>query len=116
MSTPDQLPPCPHAVLRVLFLASPRLTSDDMAAACRMTKGDASDLVEGLAGFTALDALLVSRWLGTTPEFWLDMQQRRDLALARAEKQPSIDQVSPDPRAVQIAAVLDPNLAEAADR
>ena len=44
-----------------------------------------SDIVHGRRSITADSALRIGRALGTTPEFWLNLQRMYDLDIARAK-------------------------------
>ena len=46
-----------------------------------------NDVVLGRRGVTADTALRLSAFIGTTPEFWLNLQSRYDLDMARAKKE-----------------------------
>lgn len=45
-----------------------------------------NELVRGKRGVTAQTAGLLAQSLGTTPEFWLNLQANHDLALAHPKK------------------------------
>ena len=45
-----------------------------------------NELIRGKRGVTAETAWLLAQALGTTPQFWLNLQSSRDLALARPKK------------------------------
>lgn len=42
-------------------------------------------IINGQRGITADTALRVGHWLGTTPQFWLNLQQLYELRLAESE-------------------------------
>lgn len=42
-----------------------------------------NDIIHGRRGITADTALRLSAYFGTTPEFWINLQSRYDLKLAR---------------------------------
>jgi addiction module HigA family antidote len=42
-------------------------------------------IINGQRGISAETALRLGHWFGTTPEFWLNLQNIYDLRLARAE-------------------------------
>jgi addiction module HigA family antidote len=43
-------------------------------------------IINGQRGVTADTALRLAHWFGTSPEFWLNLQTRHALRLARREK------------------------------
>jgi addiction module HigA family antidote len=47
--------------------------------------------VRGRRGITADTALRLSRYLGTTAEFWLNLQKSYELRVARQTRQKDID-------------------------
>ena len=50
-----------------------------------------TEIVRGRRGISADTALRLSRWLGTTPKFWLILQQAYDLEVAIKEHGEEID-------------------------
>lgn len=44
-----------------------------------------NELVRGKRGVTSETAWMLAQALGTTPQFWINLQTARDLALARPE-------------------------------
>lgn len=46
------------------------------------------DIVRGRRGITADTALRLARYFGTTPQFWLNLQTRYELDVARASDLP----------------------------
>ncbi len=77
-------PPGPGDVLRTDYIAGRGLTQDRLAAALGVSRITVNQLLNDRRNVTAEMALRLSRVLGTTPEFWLDLQ--RDLDLYRAHR------------------------------
>ena len=50
-----------------------------------------TEIVRGRRGISAVTALRCSRWLGTTPKFWLNLQQAYDVEVAVKEHGEEID-------------------------
>jgi len=44
-----------------------------------------TEIIRGRRGVTADTALRLAAWLGTTPEFWLNLQRNYDLKMAEME-------------------------------
>lgn len=44
-----------------------------------------SAIIKGERSITADTALRLARWMGTTPEYWLNLQRNYDLRLAQQE-------------------------------
>jgi addiction module HigA family antidote len=62
----------------------------EAASRLGVTRSDLSRILNGRAGVTASMSLRLSAALGTSPDFWLKMQVRRDLWVAEKAKQPKI--------------------------
>ena len=50
-----------------------------------------NDIVHAKRGVTADTALRLATYFGTTPEFWLNLQSRYDLKMARQKLWPEIE-------------------------
>jgi addiction module HigA family antidote len=71
-----------------------------LAKALAVDAARLNEIVRGRRGITADTALRLSRYLGTTPEIWLNLQSRYELEVARQAKQKDIDRaVKPRRRA-----------------
>jgi addiction module HigA family antidote len=57
----------------------------EWAARCRVTRATLSRILNGHGGIRAGMSLRLSAALGTSPEFWLKMQEQYDLWHARKE-------------------------------
>lgn len=79
-------PAHPGEVLRELYLTPLHLTVTGAAAALGVTRKAFSELINGKSGVSVEMALRLSRAFRTTPEYWLNMQQNYDLALAIPKK------------------------------
>jgi addiction module HigA family antidote len=76
-------PPHPGEVLRRRFLESRGISQ---SALCRHIGEDSSNLsavIKGRRRITPENAWLLGWALGTTPEYWLELQNRHDLWRAR---------------------------------
>jgi len=72
----------PGEILREEFLLPLGLTTRDLAAALHLEPGCLDSVVAGREPLTAEIALRLSRYFGTTPEFWMNLQLRYDLESA----------------------------------
>lgn len=54
-----------------------------LARALGVPKNRISQIINGDRGITADTALRLARWMGTTPEYWLNLQMLYDLRLAQ---------------------------------
>ncbi len=82
----------PGEVLKEEFLLPLGLTANALAMALRVPATRIGDILNERRGITADTALRLSRYFGTTPEFWLNLQQSYDLTRAVAEHGEQINQ------------------------
>lgn len=75
----------PGEVLVSEFLAPQGLSPSRLARAAGLSGSRAYALVRGELNITARMALRLSLALGTTPEFWMNLQSHYDLELARTD-------------------------------
>jgi addiction module HigA family antidote len=66
------------------------LSQAAMARAIGVSPMRISHLVKGTRPVTAKPALLIGRALGQTPQYWLNLQARYDLAIAEASLRPRL--------------------------
>ncbi len=72
-------PAHPGEILRGLYLEPLDLTVTDAAKALAVTRKALSELLNGKTGISTTMAIRLSKAFGTTPEFWLNLQQNFDL-------------------------------------
>jgi addiction module HigA family antidote len=81
----DRLPPMhPGEMLREEFLLPLSLSSGKVAKAAGIPRTRIERIVREETGITADTALRLGKVLGTTAEFWLNLQARYDILMARA--------------------------------
>ena len=84
-----ELPPLhPGEVLREEFLKPLRLTAYSLAAAIDVPRTRIERLANGKGGITADTALRLGLYFGTSAEFWMNLQSRYDLKMARRHLKP----------------------------
>jgi len=88
----------PGEVLREEFLVPLGLSANGLAMALRVPATRIGEIVREKRGITADTALRLARYFGTSPEFWLNLQQAHDLSLAQRTVGDSIAR-EVDPRA-----------------
>ncbi|WP_448191024.1 HigA family addiction module antitoxin [Azospirillum sp. sgz301742] len=88
----------PGEVLREEFMAPLGISANGLAIALRVPATRIGEIVREQRGITADTALRLARYFGTSPEFWLNLQQAHDLSLARQTVGDSIAR-EVDPRA-----------------
>ena len=72
-------PTPPGEVLQEEFLAPMRLSQAEAARRMRMSTNRLNELIGRKRGVTAETALRLARLLGTSPDFWLNLQMSADL-------------------------------------
>jgi len=80
----------PGEILNDEFLKPLGITVNALALALRVPSNRLYAIVEGERGISADTALRLSRYFGTTPEFWINLQTRFDLENAKAQLEDQI--------------------------
>lgn len=88
-------PPRVSDVLRAHFLTIEGITQDRLAQAMGVSRHSINELMNDRRSITAPMALRLARVLGTDPEFWLNLQQARDLFEARRESADEVARLAP---------------------
>jgi len=65
------------------FLRPMGLSQRDLAEAIRVPYQRVNELVNGRRGVTPSTALRLAKYFGTSPDFWMSLQQRWDLHQAQ---------------------------------
>jgi addiction module HigA family antidote len=73
----------PGEMLKEEFLAEYGLSQNQLAKAIGISPNRITDIVNNRRRITADTALRLSLYFGNSPEFWLNLQSRYDLKLAR---------------------------------
>jgi addiction module HigA family antidote len=90
----------PGEVLREEFMEPLGITAYALAKACQIERPRLERIVREQQGVTADTALRLSKYFGTTPEFWMNLQTRYELEDARAEIGDDLEEIEPPKRAV----------------
>ena len=72
----------PGEILQTEFLDPMNITQSELAERMGVGRMRISELVRGQRAITAETAILLSRTLGTTARFWMNLQTAHDLAKA----------------------------------
>ncbi len=72
-------------ILREEFLAPLEMSANRLAIALRVPANRITEILNGKRGVTAETALRLARFLGTTPEFWLNLQQAYEIRRVEQE-------------------------------
>ena len=93
----DREPTHPGEMLLHEFLEPLGLTQRDLADGIHVPYQRVNELVRGKRGVTPSTALRLSKFLGTSPDFWLNLQQRNELwkALNTPKRRTRIEKARP---------------------
>jgi addiction module HigA family antidote len=80
-------------VLSLEYLEPLGLTPYAVAKACRVPRTRIERLARGETPVSADTALRLSRYFGTTPQFWMNLQANYDLAIASQDTE--LAQIAP---------------------
>lgn len=78
----ERTPIHPGEIIAEDVLLELGISAKQLAEALDVPSNRISEIVRGRRSITADTALRLARWLGTTPEFWLNLQQAYDLEAA----------------------------------
>jgi addiction module HigA family antidote len=82
----------PGEVLQEEFLQPLGITSYRVSQETGLPQSRLSEIINGRRGVSADTALRLARYLGTTPDFWLNLQIAHDLEEARRTSGRKIDE------------------------
>ena len=85
----------PGEILREEFLKPLRMTPYELAKRLRVPVPRINDIVLEKRGITADTALRLARFLGTSPEFWMNAQSFYEVRKALTKLRGELDQISP---------------------
>jgi antitoxin HigA-1 len=89
---PHLLPPVhPGEVLREDVLKPLKMSVNQLAKALAVDAARFNEIVRERRGITADTALRLARYLGATPEFWMNIQVRYELETAARAKRKQIE-------------------------
>ena len=92
----ERQPIHPGEILAEDVLAELGMTGRELARELNVSPNRVSEILRGRRAITADTALRLARWLGTSPQMWLNLQQAYDLEVAERELGPAIElEVSP---------------------
>ena len=86
MRPKTRVPTHPGEILREDFLRPLGHSPATLAAHLRLSRRSVSEIVRGKKSVSPRTAWLLSQALGTTPEFWLNLQIAHDLAAKRPKR------------------------------
>ncbi len=91
----DREPTHPGEMLLQEFLLPLGMTQRDLATAMRVPYQRVNEVVRRRRGVTPSTALRLSKFLGTSPDFWMSLQLRWDLYHAQRAEAEQINSIQP---------------------
>ncbi|NOX61647.1 MAG: HigA family addiction module antidote protein [Chloroflexi bacterium] len=91
----NRKPSHPGEVLREEFLQPLGITQRELADAIHVPYQRINELVNGKRGVTPGTALRLAKYFGTTPGFWMNLQQRWDLYRAQQKEAFLLETIEP---------------------
>ena len=85
----------PGLMLREDYLEPLGLTAYKVAKGTGLTPIHISELLRGERNVTPLTSLLLGKYLGMSPRFWLNLQNRHDVIEAQRTQQDRLERVKP---------------------
>ncbi len=85
----------PGEILQKEFLEPLGITAYRLAKAVGVQQTRISLILKEQRGISADTALRFSKFFGTTPEFWMNLQKEYDLRKVRMEKKEALDRIMP---------------------
>jgi addiction module HigA family antidote len=87
MTPENRIPTHPGEILLEEFLKPMEITQVLFAKHLGIPTQRINEIIKGKRGVTPDTAWLLSQALGTTPQFWLNLQIQHDLALQKPKRQ-----------------------------
>jgi addiction module HigA family antidote len=85
----------PGEILREEFLKPLGMSAYELAKRLRVPVPRVNDIVLERRGISADTAVRLSRFFGTTDQFWLNLQSAYELSCVKAEKSEDIELIKP---------------------
>jgi antitoxin HigA-1 len=82
----SRTPTHPGEMLLEEFLIPMKLTQRDLAGAIHVPYQRVNDIINGRRGITPSTALRLAKFFGLSPDFWMNLQFRRELYFAQKEE------------------------------
>lgn len=91
----DRVPTHPGEMLLEEFLQPMGLTQSELAKAIHVPYQRVNELVNGKRGVTPSTALRLARFLGVSPDFWMNLQQRWDIFHTQKKESTQLKKIRP---------------------
>ena len=85
----------PGEILQEEFLIPMGISAYKLSKSIGVQQTRISLILKGERGITADTAMRLSKYFGTTPEFWMDLQREYDLRKVKSEIKEIIDNIVP---------------------
>ncbi|WP_433599809.1 HigA family addiction module antitoxin [Nocardia sp. CA-135953] len=96
MTTTTPLPPIsPGEILAEEFMEPLQISQNALARALDVPARRINQIVHGKRAITTRTALLLARYFGTTPEFWINLQTHYDLVRERENLGDKLSRIVP---------------------
>ena len=95
----DREPTHPGEMLLVEFLTPLGISQSEVANQIHVPFQRVNEVVRGKRGITPSTALRLAKFLGTSPDFWMNLQLRWDLFRANRAEAEQIEKIMPHNRA-----------------
>ena len=90
----DREPTHPGEMLYEEFLEPFELSQTEVAERMGISFVRLNEIVNGRRGITASTALRLAKFFGTTPGFWMNLQQRWDLYFALQDETDALEEIA----------------------
>ena len=91
----NRTPTHPGEMLLEEFLNPMGLTQKDLADAIHVTYQRVNDIVNGRRGVSPGTAIRLSKFFGTSVDFWVNLQTRWDIYFAQLAEKKLLDKIKP---------------------
>jgi addiction module HigA family antidote len=96
MTTTTPLPPTsPGEILAEEFMEPLQISQNALARALDVPARRINQIVHGKRAISTRTALLLARYFGTTPEFWINLQTHCDLVRERENLGDKLSRIAP---------------------
>ena len=85
----------PGEILQEEFLIPMRISAYRLSKSIGVQQTRISLIIKGERGITADTAMRLSKYFGTSPEFWMNLQREYDLRKVKTEIKDIIDNIIP---------------------
>lgn len=103
MKTIQRIKTHPGEILREEFLIPLNISAHALSIAIQVPASRISEIVKERRAITADTALRLAKYLGTSPQFWINAQTGYDLSVIATEKSKEIEHIIPHDSSLALA-------------